>query len=262
MNAAIVETMFWSSRIFWNMPNHSTIVRPLGVVALGACSFFVAARPCGACPIPTSMASPSITRIKLASVLIDLGFGPESLCACQIAPAAVSSFVQTARSTLDSRTDDITSAEGRISTARTALASLQSRRDPPASAEEIAAAGSELEAARNAFATLQAELFASLVQAFTPDQQQALTRARANRQWGVPIQYLVTDRTPSEWVNLREALAAARDAESHQRTADSAVQAIISSAESSPATAAAVQALSLHRMDCRAAWSRAVGELP
>jgi hypothetical protein len=210
-------------------------------------------------PCTSESCSGVIGRAKLATLLVELSLGPESLCVCQVPPASIPAFIDSARSQLEARADDIAAAESRIFLARAGVAMLENRRQPASSAEEIATAAAELDSARSAYASLQAELFQLVIQGLPTEQRSALTRVRSNRQWGVPVQYLVTDRLPAEWVRLRDALAAAKDATAHQRPVDAAAQATIASAESDPATAGAMQALQAHRTQCRGAWSQAVG---
>jgi hypothetical protein len=247
------------------MNQSSRIARRITVMALAVAALYSGAiiTPKGHAAIrPESLRASELDpnplgRAKLAGLLMELSLGPESLCACQVSTASIAGFIESAKEQLQARTDDITAAETRIASARSRL-SLANQHQP-SSPDEVAAATTELETARAANESLRTELFQQIVQGLTPDQAAALARVRANRQWGVPVQYLVTDRPPADWVGLRDALAAAKDAAAHQRPVDTAVQAIIATADSDSATAAAAQALAAHRAECRIAWGQAAG---
>lgn len=185
---------------------------------------------------------------KNTMLLLQLGFGPEALAAAGLNQTEVSAFVNSALNAIDSQASQIRASDERLAQAAAALKS------PSAPLAELV---EELESARAADETLRAQLVDSISAALSSSQRGRVLNIRSNKRWNLPVKYLVVNRTTEEWNSLRQALAAARDAQAHQKPVDSAVSSIISTAEASQETISAAAGLQ-NLASVRTAWTNAV----
>jgi hypothetical protein len=123
-------------------------------------------------------------------------------------------------------------------------------------AERTAAAESARDAAE--------QLKVLLDQAFTmstitlePGQKQKLANMQANKNWGLPLPYLVVApdaRTPADWAKLRGALAHVSAAAKQDLTPKAAAVAVVSAADSNPDVVAAKADLTSNLAAIKQAW--------
>ncbi len=99
-------------------------------------------------------------------------------------------------------------------------------------------------------------MFTALTASLTDAQRASLQTIRANRQWKVPAAYKLVERTPAQWVTLRDALADEAIAATKHHNLDRAVVAFLAGVRAQPAVANALQRAN-NAASTRSAWTQA-----
>ena len=106
-------------------------------------------------------------------------------------------------------------------------------------------------------------IFSSAVANLSAGQRAALTQIRANRAQEMsashPIEFLVIDRTQTDWVNLRDCLANEHIAIKHPETLDQGAQARLATWRADPAVSTAKNSLDSTIAAITTAWNTAAG---
>jgi len=97
-------------------------------------------------------------------------------------------------------------------------------------------------------------LFAAATASLTANQRTSLNRIHAARTWGLPTEFLVVERSPSAWVELRSALANERFAAKYGEEPDLAAQAFLAQARADAAVAAAHTGIETNGAGVTASW--------
>ncbi|MCW5766980.1 MAG: hypothetical protein KIT68_13505, partial [Phycisphaeraceae bacterium] len=129
----------------------------------------------------------------------------------------------------------------------------------PLGVPELAAA---FPAVRTAEAAMNQRLDAAFEFACAPLPAPVITRLaaiRANRVWEVPAPYQVVDRSPEQWLALRNALAAQRIQASRQQEVPGTVTSILTQAASHPAVESARLDFNMNLPAVRSTWQSYFG---
>lgn len=150
-------------------------------------------------------------------VLKQLGIDPQALAAAGVTAVQASSLVAAARSYMDTHSAVHQAALVRVATARALARRLDHSTAAPGQEAEsgaaLAAARAELASAEAAWSGQQEGLANAATAAAGLDEavRGRLDRVRANRKWGLPIEYAVVDRTDEEWKRLAAAIHAVHE---------------------------------------------------
>lgn len=158
---------------------------------------------------------PPPANTAFAGVMLRVGLGADTLAAASITSAQVPALVQAVEgahsaATVQSRDDAYVAARQTHDRLRRLV---QSGKGTQSDVASLRAAEESLTNATSARENHLASLRTAALGTLSAGQVALVERIRANRTWGLPVQYLVKDRTEPEWVALRDALAAKRIAE-------------------------------------------------
>ena len=160
-------------------------------------------------PAAAAFAPPTSTETLNAMLLA--GLDASSICAVGVAPQGMAAFAAEFRDDFAQHGVELTQAELRLADSQTASDALRRRiQSGKGTAEDMTAyqaAMAQLEAARGARSAALAACRAGAEATLSQDQRAQLGRIRANRQWELPTEFLLVDRTETQWVALRDALA-------------------------------------------------------
>lgn len=199
-----------------------------------------------------SLSPVAVPKPELRKWLFQVGADPETLTAAGASPTSAAAAVSNARSFLAENLLTLND----LQKAASAAVSQVSKVSPENQAyEQLKATADSAVAARDsAIARLKDAVFEGLGSE-APALAAAIVR---NRQFGLPIQYLVKDRTDAEWTTLREALATAKAASDRGETVASHAEGIIATADSDVLVATAAARLQSGLALVRTAWKEAI----
>ena len=195
--------------------------------------------------------------------LIRAGLDAKALCAAGVAPGAILSVLQSAADNINGAPTALDSADAGFATSNnTADALVRKMQSGKASQEEIAsypAAKTALLSAQGAQQSVLDGYFSAATANLSNAQRLALTNIRANKGWELPTEYLVVNRTETEWVALRDALANERIAAELPGTLSQTCQALLATVRADPAVAAARTNIQANIQTLTNSWNTAVG---
>jgi hypothetical protein len=171
---------------------------------------------------------------ELRATLIQSGLAPEILTAAGVAAGEVVGVIGRAN-------DQVVSSNLRLRDLQLAVAQAKVEVDrcPNGNTERLQAAQFAQDAAAAALGAWLQGVFDAATSGLSPQVVNALVTIRNNRAWNVPVEYKLVSRSESQWIELREALAAQRIALRENRPVPDAAQAVIAQADSQSATIAA-----------------------
>ncbi len=190
------------------------------------------------------------------STLIRASLDPKALAAAGVPSGTVGAVLQAAADTINANPNALPSADAALASARPDVDRLAAKIQSGLAAQEdftaFQAATSALATATTQRQTALDNIFNSAVANLPAGQRATLTQIRANRAQDMsashPIEFLVIDRTQTDWVNLRDCLANEHIAIRYPETLDQGAQAAKNSFDSTLAavttawnTAAGVQ---------------------
>jgi hypothetical protein len=195
-----------------------------------------------------------------SEVLIELArhqLTPEVLCVAGFVPAEIDGFVTHAQDSMSDVWGDMLAARARIETARTqlaaAMAALRGHGDPQQSADAVAQAQAELDAALSASRILDAQIRNEFDAGMGSGPKAVVQSVRNNAARGLPLEYLTQSLADESWMELRHAIAHVRTVQEPDEP-DQRIQQILNIYDSDPAVTAARSALALYGAQVRAAF--------
>lgn len=245
----------------------------LTLVALGitgARSGSGANRPAVNKPAAARRDPPALTNAELSLALYQVGLDPEALAAAGLSANQTAVLVGAARTYL---TDHI----GSLRSDEAALDSASAERDRlgflvqtgRATADDRTAYATTLASASSAQAAFQADLdavFTAATSGLGSDTTTLLSTIQASRQtWhlaavGGRVQYLVAQRSASDWVSLRDALDNARVTARTGEDPDPTLASLLSGVNASSPVSTANANLQANLAAVQSAWTSAVGQ--
>ena len=211
----------------------------------------------------TVLLSSQTHATDVGDVLLRAGLDAEALAAAGLASGSVASVVDEVDEHLAANPNDLTTADQDHATASTEVdrlrrlvrggkATAQDVADLAAAKQDLADAADARDAALDAiFAAGTADLAASVAD--------TLATIRANRSWGVPVEFLSKDRADADWIALRDALTNEKIAAAEGTAVDAACASLLLAERADPAVSAAKTAHDANFAAVEAAWTTAVG---
>lgn len=164
--------------------------------------------------------------------VLSLGLDPETLTAAGVTTMQLSTLVQQATDYLETHSDDLRQAQ---SAAAAALKAAASSKEPEQAASLKAAADAAV-ANRD---TKVSAFFAATTNGLSAEVIAAIHAIKANRSTGLPMKFLVKNRSPEEWASIRDSMAALKTAADRGEPVPSEAESIVSTASNDPAVSAA-----------------------
>jgi len=198
-----------------------------------------------------------VSKLELRQWLAIAGIMPESLAAMGVAPESVGFILNQANAYLAEHLQELQAAQRAAATAADKLRTSQT-----SSGESSQQLREAADAARLAKELALGEFIAATLMG---QSQQVLNTAqaiRSNQSQGVPIQYLVANRTEEQWAVLRNALGALRSANPDAANEDAtSAQAVVEAADAEAAVAVAHSNLSMFLESVTDAWNQGLDAL-
>ena len=219
-------------------------------------------------PIPAAtmlrLSLPPTTPADFPATLIRAGLDPKALAAAGVASGTVSAVLSNAASQINSDPTALSSADDALASARTSVDHLtsliQSGHGTQDDITALATAQSSLATATSQRQTALDAIFNAAVANLSDAQKTALSKIRANRPWDVAIEFLVVDRTESQWVQVRDALANERIAVSLPDSLNQTAQSNLATWRSDTGVASAKSSLDSNLSAVTTAWNSAAGQ--
>jgi hypothetical protein len=196
--------------------------------------------------------------------LIRAGLEPRALCAAGVSSGVILTALQAAADNMNGAPTSLDSADASYATAvNTADALARRIQSGKASQEEIAsypAARTALASAQSAQQSVLDGYFNAAVANLPNAQRLALANIRANKGWELPAEYLVVNRTETEWVALRDALANERIAVELPGTLSQSCQALLATVRADGSVSAALTNVQNSLTSVTNSWNTAAGD--
>lgn len=195
--------------------------------------------------------------------LLRAGVSPKALAAVGAPTQGLFGLVEAAQTHFTTNAATLTAADAGYATAKRESDRLRRLIESGKGTQEDVA-DYQTQSAALAAATAQQDsalnaLFEATTAALTSEQRASLRRIHAARTWGLPTEFLVVERSQQAWVELRSALANERFAAKYHETSDPAAQAVLASARSDAAVAAAATGIETNLAYVTASWTSALG---
>lgn len=195
----------------------------------------------------------TVTRVDLLRFFSAAGIDPESLTAAGLSPLQASTVVAQGRTYLEEHLTDLKQAFKDAADAAALAAKLPT--DGQQTAAQLIAAADAAKSTRN---TALAAFVTAALSGMPEPTGPTIARIRSNRSQGLPIEYLVKDRSSEEWASLRNALAAVRTAQARGETSPQTAQSLVTSVNEETEIAAAAAALATNAQAAKTAWTTAL----
>lgn len=187
-----------------------------------------------------------------------------NLAAVGATGADVTAIVEDMETWVGDNTGEIAAADAALASATQAWAAcrakIQSGQASQAECDGLAALETAKNNAQSTLSTLLDGAFDAAVDSLSSSEQDLAANLRANSSWRLAPYFLVTNRSESSWVDLRNALDEQRIAAKYEEDASSAALAIISAALGDADIAAAKVDYEANLTAVETAWDNAVEE--
>jgi hypothetical protein len=211
---------------------------------------------------PGEKKKPPTLDANLVTALYRAGLQPENLAAAGVSAESTTTLVGNVKTWLAQNASTLTSADSRLVSAvpakevlwRKVQSGLGSHDDVTA----LDAAVTEYNAALAGQASTVSAMFEAGAASLSSETKAALVLERTSQlAWGLPLQYLVKDRSEADWVALRDALDNERVSLKLGEDPDPTAQALLATVRADPAIAAAKTNLDTKLGAVTAAWEAA-----
>jgi hypothetical protein len=204
------------------------------------------------------------TSAELALALHRVGLDPEALTAAGVSPSAVDTVVGDAVEHLMVNLPLIEVADDAWAQSRQQCDQLkrviQSGRATQEQIDAYPGARSQLALTKAQRQSALDDLFSAATDALSGSLCNTLATICGNRNWVLPIEFLVIDRPEPEWVQLRDCLANERIADNFAEDPDPDAQASLAQIRANPLVAAAKANLDANLAVVESAWEQAVSQ--
>ncbi len=209
-----------------------------------------------------AQASEGNASSNLEVALLRAGVSAQSLAAVGAPTQAIFGIVDAAREHFVAQSVTLASADAAYATAKRESDRLRRAIESGKSAPEDVAIF-QLQSAALATATTRQEsalnaLFAAATVALTQSQRGLLRRIHEQRTWGLPMEFLVAERSEPAWVELRGALANERFAAQYGEEQDPAARTLLAITRADAQVAAARTGLDTNLTYLTASWNSAL----
>jgi hypothetical protein len=213
-------------------------------------------------PLGAANKKPPTLDSSLVTALYRAGLQPENLTAAGVSAESTTTLVGNVKAWLAQNASTLSSADSRLGSAVPAKESLwrkvQSGLGSHDDVASLDAAVTEYNAALAGQASTVSSMFDAGTASLSSDTKATLVLERTSQlAWGLPLQYLVKDRSEADWVALRDALDNERVSAKLGEDPDPADQALLATVRADPAIAAAKTNLDTKLGAVTAAWEAA-----
>ena len=213
-------------------------------------------------PLFLAAISSSVFADSLSDTLMRVGLDADALAASSVQSSEVAGVVSDVQDYLDTNPTDLTNADAAYLSASADVRVLSALvRSGKASAQDVAdlaTAQTTLDTAETDRSSALDDLFDAGVAGLTAAQSTALANTRANGHWGLPIEFLVKNRTDQGWLDLSEALTDERVSAEEEISASPSCVAILLTERSDTGVAAAKTAFDTNASAVQTSWNTAV----
>lgn len=179
------------------------------------------------------------TAAELEALLHRLGLNAEALAAAGVEPGRVDGIVRRLVEALAEEDRSVGSIDWRYADAGIRLAQAEREEAARRNPQERHAAEQRLASRIRQRDQLMDRLFNQAARSLSAGQQGALAAIRGNRQWNLPIEFLVVDRTEEQWLELRNALTAERQCRERGEILEVEIHALLARLRHAPAVSEA-----------------------
>lgn len=206
----------------------------------------------------TLLASQNSDRVvvSFSAALVRAGLEPESLAAAGLTEQQAATALAALKTYFTNNAYSFTAAASNLATHTQTVNSLTRKVQAGVATEQDLAALASAKSSLTSAQSAQASLMTSFRAAANLSQGQlaVIDTIRANRSWGLPVQYLTVNREESDWVALRNALANERIADKLGAEPDQDARNLVLSANAHQTVAAAVINIGANGGLIRNAW--------
>jgi hypothetical protein len=210
---------------------------------------------------PARAAAMPLLAPDTASTLIRSGLDPDALAAAGVSSSQVASVVAAFEAAVAAEPGKLPSADADYGASKTSTDSLrrtiESGQGSPQDVTAYQSGMSTLQAAETARQDTLDEYFTAATAGLNAAQRLALSTIRSNRAWEISIEFKAQDRSEAEWVALRDALSNERISAKYGDPPDPKQQALLLTARSAPAVAAAKVNYDTNKASVSSAWNTA-----
>ena len=198
----------------------------------------------------------------LSDTLMRIGLDAGSMAASSVQSSEVAGIATNVRDYLDANSTELSSADAAFLSAKqdvSALSKLVNGGEGTAQdATDLATALAALDTAETDRDAAIDALFDAGIDDLTAAQSTALSNIRANKHWGLPIEFAAKNRTDQDWLSLAEALTDERVSALEEVSASAACVALLLSERSDSAVSTAKTAYDTNLTAVKASWASAV----
>lgn len=198
------------------------------------------------------------------ATLIRAGLGADALCAAGVSSGSVSSALSAVAAAINVNPTLISSTDASYASARRDVDRLKALIESGrGSQEDVSAYQTASASLTTATAARQAALdaiFTAGTANLSAGQRAALTQIRANHAYELPLEFLAVERTQTEWVDVRDALANERISAKLGDEPDAGNQASLATWRANATVSSAKTSLDTNLPGVTSAWNSAAAQ--
>lgn len=207
-------------------------------------------------------APPIVTKGEIAVALLRAGLSPEALACAGVNANGVEELIEVAGTHLTQYASNLATADTNYAAARVQVDAIERKAQSCTASQEeltqLATANSSLAQATAARTAALDSLITSATAHLSAGQRTTLATIRSNASWALPTQYLAENRSQTDWVKLRDALANQKISAKYGETPDETCQSFLSAVHATQATSAAVSNNESLLATVKATWATAL----
>jgi len=204
----------------------------------------------------------ALAPIEGSSTFHRLSLDAESMCAAGVSAQQVATIVTALNTSPAAINEELTDADNVRGLAAKVVQDLKAEiangGSTPAQILQLENAEDVLEMADATRDGVLDTLFTAGVVSLSPEIQSRLATIRGNRYWRLPVEFLVANRSQSDWVQLRDHLSQERIATKLEEPLDPAVSQALATARSHSSVSAAFARLGSGLTSVQMAWNAAL----
>lgn len=204
------------------------------------------------------------TAAELEVSLLRARLGPEALTAAVLSVSNATAVVGDLRTYMTNNPSVLDSADASYASAKQSVDQLRRMiQSGLGTAEDVTAynvAKVQLSLAKTQRQSVLDDLFTAGTATLSQAQRDTLTAIRGNSDWDRPTEFLVTNHTEADWVELRDCLANERIAAAEGEDPDAGAQTILTAYRNDASVSSAKANLDANLGVVTAAWEQEIGQ--
>ena len=208
-----------------------------------------------------AISSPTLAD-SLSDTLMRVGLDADSIAASSVQASEVAGIATDVQDYLDANPTELSGADAAYLSAQQDVSALgklvHGGQGTAQDATDLVTAQAALDTAETDRDAAIDALFDAGVADLTAAQSTALSNIRANKHWGLPIEFAAKNRTDQDWLTLAEALTDERVSALEEVSASPACVALLLSERSDSAVSTAKTAYDTNLTAVKASWATAV----